>query len=379
MPGRIGPLLTTGVALSVAAVVVANPVIVPRADLQVPAVQLSGTGDALDMLNKDFLSAIGPAQAEPPSNPLAVLKDLISTLAADASYLGRNAIVAAFFAGATAVTNPELTAASHPYVPDIPAPAVSGGAVDWSAAGATLPAAGPVSTEQLMALAAVPADLIPAAAEMVMTLMDDVHGITDDAVTAAFAAGALLMTQGGRAIDTLRDLVDTDLRSVLSGAVTAVGAVTSGDPERALINAIRGVIEQPVHQPLPVPTPTAPSPAIVEQASAGPGAPTRPVADDAANPVAAERVQRRKAVVGTPVILPAPAAGVVDPDIAGPDAPKGAPRPVASMGSPVRVGPANGVVSDVRNQADRILRGAADAARHTADRAAKAVAGPTGD
>jgi len=381
VPGLIGPLLTTGVALSVAAVVVANPVIAPRADLQIPAVQLSGTGDAMDMLNKDFLSAVGPTQTESSSNPFAVLKDLISSLAADASYLGRNAIVAAFFAGATAVTNPELTAASHPYVPVppyLPLPTVSGGPVAWPAPTVSLPAAGPVSTDQLLALAAVPADLMPAAAEMVMTLMNDVDGITDDAVTAAFAAGALLVTQGGRAIDTLRGLVGRDLRAVLSTAVTAV---TSGDPQKAIINAIHSAIEQPVGEPTSVLAPPTQSPAIGERTSPGSSPVTPPVVDSTANPVAAERVQRRKVAVDPPVILPAPAAAVavVDPDVSPPGTTKGAAHTDVPVRNPVRSGPVNDIVKDARTQTDRILRNASDTVRHAAGRAARAVAGPTGD
>ena len=384
MRGLIGPLLTTGVALSVAVVVVANPVIAPRADLQIPAVQLSGTGDAMDMLNKDFLSAVGPTQAESSSNPFAVLKDLISSLAADASYLGRNAIVAAFFAGATAVTNPELTAASYPYVPAappyLPRPAVSGGPVAWPVPAASLPAA-PVSTEQLLALAAVPADLIPAAAEMVMTLMDDVHGITDDVVTVAFAAGALLVTQGGRAIDTLRGLVDRDLRVVLSTAVTAVTAVTSGDPQTSIVNAIHSVMEQTVDETTSVQTPPTQSPALGARASHGADPLTPPVVDSAANPVAAERVQRRKVVVEDTVILPAPApaAAVVDAEVSLPGIVRGADQTAVPVRNPVRSGPVNDIVKDARTQTDHILRNAADTVRHAAGRAARAVAGPAGD
>ena len=388
MPGLIGPLLTTGVALSVAVVVVANPVIAPRADLQIPAVQLSGTGDPMDMLNKDFLSAVGPAQADSASTPFAVLKDLVSSLAADASYLGRSVIVAAFFAGASAVANPELTAASYPYVGPTPyvgpapyagRPAVSGGPFTWPAPAGPLPVA-PVSTEQLLALAAVPADLIPAAAEMVMTLLDDVRGITGDAVTAAFAAGALLVTQGGRAVDTLRGLVGRDLRAVLS---TAVAVVTSADPGKALINAIHNVIEQPVVESNSVLTPSTQAPAIDEQTPPGSDPPTPPVLGSTGNPVAAERVQRRKVAVDSPVILPAPAAAVVDADVSLPGTTEGAAhtagpvrRPLTS--GPLTSGPLSDVVKDAGARTDRILRNAADTARKAAGRVGRALAGPTG-
>ena len=84
------------------------------------------------MLNNDFLSRIAPAPAESPSNPFAVLKDLVTSLAADATYLTKNAMSPAFFAGANAVTNPELTAASF-----LPSPHPAGrrwGAADARAA-----------------------------------------------------------------------------------------------------------------------------------------------------------------------------------------------------------------------------------------------------
>ena len=87
--------------------------------MQIPAIQLSaGSGDALGMLDEDFLNAIAPAPPES-NNPFVIIKDLITSLAADATYLGTNAIVDAFVAGATVVTQPELTALAVPYVPDV--------------------------------------------------------------------------------------------------------------------------------------------------------------------------------------------------------------------------------------------------------------------
>ena len=120
----IGPIMTTGVALVTAGVVVANPITAPHADVQVPAVRLSsGTDETGGMLDKAFLDAIGPSPSES-DNPFAVLKLLVTSLAADATSLGKNVIVDAFVAGVAAVSQPELTAASFPYVAppaDLPA------------------------------------------------------------------------------------------------------------------------------------------------------------------------------------------------------------------------------------------------------------------
>lgn len=382
VPGRIGLLLTTGVALSVAAAVVANPVIAPRPDLQIPAVQLSGTGDAMDMLNNDFLSAIGPTQSESSSNPFAVLKDLVASLAADATYLTKNAIVSAFFAGASAVTNPELTAASYPYVPgspDIPGLAVpTGPAVVPSPVG-TAGGAWPVSTDQLLAAAALPADLVPAASEVVSALMDDVHGLSESVVVAAaFAAGALLVTEGGQVVDTLRTLVDHGVEAALRDVLTAVG---SGEPEKAIISAIRSVMVPQSATPSAVAPSAVPSSDVAipsdEQATISAGVPSSPT--PGAEAVGAERVQLRKSAVDSPAVPPRPAAKLIDADISLPAILKGGADPGARVRIPARPGPLNDALSQARNQVHGILHNAADAIGKAGDHAAKAASAPTGD
>ena len=115
MRRAIGPIVTTGVAMVAAGVVVANPILAPRGDVQIPAVSLSA-GTADNMLDQSFLDAIAPAP--PQSNsPLSVLKQLVSALAADATYLGKNAIIDAFVAGVGAVTGPQLSPGTTTVVP----------------------------------------------------------------------------------------------------------------------------------------------------------------------------------------------------------------------------------------------------------------------
>ncbi len=366
MSGRIGPFLTTGVALSVAAVVVANPVVAPRADLEIPAVKLSGTGDALDMLNNDFLSRIAPAPAESPSNPFAVLKDLVTSLAADATYLTKNAIVSAFFAGANAVTNPELTAASFPYVPHIP-PA---GAVVLPTP--VLPPAvpGPMTTDQLLAVAALPAELVPAAAEVVVALMDGVRGLTDGtAVTAAFAVGALLVKEGGQVADAVRGLVGTGVQAVAD----VLTAVTAGEPQTAIDNAFSDVVEQPAKGARSV---AAGSTETVPAQTPGPGlvAPPAPKTEV----LGGERVQRRTAVLDTPEIIAPPAV----PDLAdglGSGTPKDLNPALTRPRVPAWSGPVNDAVDQARHQVQGMLRSAVDAVRKAADHSGKAPAGPARD
>lgn len=383
MPGRIGPLLTTGVALSVAAVVVANPVTAPRADLEVPAVKLSGTGDALDMLDNDFLNAIAPPPAESSSNPFVVLKDLISALAADATDLTRNAIVSAFFAGANAVTNPELTAASYPYFPPSHVPPMPAGP-----AVAPVTVTGTMSTEHLIAAAAaLPADVVPIASQVVMTLMDDLDAISDGSVlTAAFAAGALLVSEGGRAIGAVAHIVDDGVQAALR---TVLAVVSSGDPAGEIINVLRSAIEPvPGQRALPAPadlrpvtgsTPLPESPSVAESPSAGTGVLTSPAPDVEA--LATERVQRRKAAVDSPLAPLAPAAGPIEIELPEVDnrADHTGPETAAPARVPVRIGQLRDAVAEARDQAHGVLRDAADAMRKAADNAAKTVSGPTRD
>jgi hypothetical protein len=105
------------------------------------------------------------------------------------------------------------------------------------------------------------------------------------------------------------------------------------------------------------------------------------VVNSTANPVAAERVQRRKVAAESPVILPAPApaAAVVDADVSVPGTATGTDRTAVPVRNPVRSGPVNDIVKDARTQTGQTLRNAADTVRHAAGRAARAVAGPAGD
>lgn len=144
MPGIFGPILTAGVALGTAAVVVANPINAPRADVRIPALTSTGAAAAMDMPDDEFLRALAPEPAGP-TNPVAALKDLVAVLVASAAYLGRNV------AGEDphdADTRPELTAASFPYfggVPDTWDVAPGGGDAATAGEGAhpSLPVTGP--------------------------------------------------------------------------------------------------------------------------------------------------------------------------------------------------------------------------------------------
>lgn len=256
----LGPILTTGVALTAAGVVVANPIVAPRSDIQIPSVALSaGTGDAISMLDQAFLDAIAPAPPES-TNPFSVLRQLVSSLAADASYMGKNAIVDAFVAGVTAVSEPELTAASTPYfTPPSPELAMS------ILPGLDLTSITPVSdaVQALPALASAVTDTVsPAVKSFVGGLIHDAGYVGGELIAAAFATGAMVANEPRLIGETLKALVKGDLSGALENAVKAVTAPFG--PPIIIVNAVATLIEKylgDLAAALPLQLPQAPTPA----------------------------------------------------------------------------------------------------------------------
>lgn len=207
VPGLFGPIVTTGVALSAAIVVVTNPLTAPNADVAIPAAAVSGAGQAVDMLDENFIKAVAPGQPES-TNPFAVLKDLVGALVADAADLGKAAVRHAFAVGASVVSRPELTAASYPYVPtDI------------------LP---------------LPEDLRPVVEQAWAQVAADAGNLTDpEALAAALAAGAALGAEPGALFHSLRD-VGADVRPALDDAASALAAA----PRSEIGDAVRSAVER---------------------------------------------------------------------------------------------------------------------------------------
>lgn len=233
MPGVFGPILTTGVVLGTAAVVVANPVNPPRADIRIPALASSDARAAADMLDENFLSALAPEPAGP-TNPVAVLKDLVAVLVASAAYLGRNVVGAEV---AETGVQPELTAASYPYFGDAPgwqdvAPLVATAGTGLSVAEGS----GEVEVAPSPSLALnassfvsvqdwVDADLPRAfdkASAVVSELSDALPGVGDSAL-----AGERLRSLS-EMVGSVKDSVETDLSMLGDLSATAVSTVRAG-------------------------------------------------------------------------------------------------------------------------------------------------------
>ena len=281
----IGPILTTGVSLVTAGVVVANPIVAPRADVAIPAVQLSaGNAETIGMLDQAFLDAIAPGPAGS-SNPFSVLKDLISGLAADASSMGKDVIVDAFVAGVAAVSPPELTAASSPYLSFVGAPVPGFPAItDPHDLSALVPSMSEVAVAAADSSEFVANDVAPVVREFVTSLAADVEYVSTGLIEAAFAVGALVAHEPILIARTLTALVSGDFEGALANAVKAVVAPLG--PPAMVYNTLRTVVVKylspaprnpaaPASAPepgtRPAPLPTAPGPGESGPGESGPG------------------------------------------------------------------------------------------------------------
>ena len=282
----IGPILTTGVSLVTAGVVVANPIVAPRADVAIPAVQLSaGNTETIGMLDQAFLDAIAPGPAGS-SNPFVVLKDLISGLAADATSMGKDVIVDAFVAGVAAVSPPELTAASSPYVPFAATPVPDFSAIiDPDDLSVLVPSMADVAAAAADSREFVANDLAPVVRELVTSLAADVEYVSNGLIEAAFAVGALVAHEPILIAKTITALVSGDFEGALANAVKAVVAPLG--PPAMVYETLKTVVVKylspaprnpaaPASAPepgtRPAPLPTAPGPSESGTSESGPSA-----------------------------------------------------------------------------------------------------------
>ena len=310
----IGPILTTGVSLVTAGVVVANPIVAPRADVAIPAVQLSaGNGETIGMLDQAFLDAIAPGPGGS-SNPFSVLKDLISGLAADATSLGKDAIVDAFVAGVAAVSPPELTAASSPYLSFAGAPVPGFPAItDPHDLSALVPAISDVAVTVSDSREFVANDVVPVVRELVTSLAADVEYVGTGLIQAAFAVGALVADEPILIARTLTALVNGDFEGALINAVKAVVAPLG--PPAMVYNTLRTVVVKYLSAPRnpaapasapapepgarPAPLPTAPGPGESGPSESGPSE-SGPSTADASSRTARDSRHRNPVPDSTP-------------------------------------------------------------------------------
>jgi hypothetical protein len=212
MRAAIRPLVTTGVALVGAAVIVANPVSLPPANVAIRAEQSPAeVRRDLHLVDPAFLEALAAAGPQP-TDPVEYLPRLVAALTDDAAPVSKEAIAAAHAAGVAVASGPTPTGAS---VHNLPA-----------AVGSSNPLGDPTQVFQ----------------QTLEDLVEDVNYVGAEVVAAAFAAGAVEAAMPTLIADPLTSA--RDLAAALSSAVSAV--IGPLGPPALVIDAIRTVIENQV-------------------------------------------------------------------------------------------------------------------------------------
>jgi len=359
----IGPILTTGVALVAASVVIANPIVVPRADVQIPAFTLSaGNDETGGMLDPAFLAAIAPAPSTS-DNPLSMLKQLITSLATDATSVGRDAIVDAFVAGVAAVSQPELTAASFHYA--APAGAFPG-PTEALVPGFDISAAPSIPVSLTDARAFVTDAVAPAVAGIVTSLAADAGYVGSGLIAAVFAAGTVVANEPQLIADTLVALVNGDFDGALRTAVRAVIAPIG--PPAMIFDTIRTVIENHLKQAVSV------LPALAAQPAATTPKTLPGDAVDTPAPTAREKGHRRN---GAPDVS-LTATGTVSGPAAALRVAAARSAPAVGASSRKTVDVARDAITAIGEQAGAVVAEAADTVGNLAGRTGAARAAAAG-
>src|SRR5262245_17025130 len=225
MRAVIRPVVATGVALVGAAVIVANPVMLPSADVAIRAQQSPAeVRRDLYLFDPAFLEALAEESPQP-TEPMEPLPRLVAAMTGDEAPVSREAIARAYAAGVAVASGPSLTGSS---VPNLPA-----------GAGPSNPMADQAQVFQ----------------QTLQDLVDGVQHVGADVVAAAFAAGAVAAAMPALIADPLTSAKIGDLAAALYSAVSAVVAPL-GPPALAL-DAIRAIIENRVAAVPGAPPPAA--------------------------------------------------------------------------------------------------------------------------
>src|SRR3954451_9483731 len=117
MCAAIRTLVTTGVALAGAAIIVANPVMLPSADIAIRAQQSPAeVRRDLYLVDPAFLEALAE-ESPKPTDAMEPLPRLVAALTDDGAPVSREAIARAYAAGVAVVSGPTPTGSSVPNLP----------------------------------------------------------------------------------------------------------------------------------------------------------------------------------------------------------------------------------------------------------------------
>jgi hypothetical protein len=251
MSAAIRPIALTGVAFVGAAVIVANPIMVPLPDIRIPAVQLSA--DRVDVLGPAFLATIG-ATDPVSTNPIGVAQQMVENLINNATDAGEATVAAAFAAGVVAAAEPSLILGSpQGATGDLPTGLYRAVVAATAPLGPSLLIVNAIRTvtEHLAELTNVfpttlpdiglaTADPTTLLEQLSTNLTEEATEITGAAVAAAFATGAVSVVEPAPILDALTTSASSDDPQGLYGAVLAATAPL-GSPA-VVVNSVRTVI-----------------------------------------------------------------------------------------------------------------------------------------
>jgi hypothetical protein len=265
MHAAIRPLVTTGVALVGAAVIVGNPIALPTPNVAIRADQAAAdTHRGLYLLDPIFLASIAVLNSQP-TDPMESVPHLLAALTDGGPPVSREAIEAAYAAGVAVVSGPTQGAAS---VPNLPAGVGS----------SNNPLANPtVNFQQTLA-----------------KLVEDANDVGAQVVASAFAAGAVAAAMPTLIASTVTSAATGDLTAALNSAVSAVIAPIG--PPAMVVDAVRTVIENQVAEVTgTAPPAAAPEVAVQSQVHEEPVAQSLASAGESASGTA----ESRQAAAGT--------------------------------------------------------------------------------
>ena len=227
MRRALGPIVTTGVALLGAAVVVANPLVTAPHDVSVPSVRLSaGAGAAHGMFDKALVEAIAVDSGDSTS-PVGVLKQLFAALAANAGLFGGKAVSEVFPQDPAITPPPPRTAAAASNDP-----AVSAAPVDMNALANLMQ---PV----LPAPASTAGQIGPELQQALTVVTADTGYVGRQVVAAAIAAAGLTVTEPALITQVVTALAKGDVTGAVNKVIDAAQAALQ--PTSIILDAVRTV------------------------------------------------------------------------------------------------------------------------------------------
>lgn len=238
MRRAIAPFLATGVVISGAAVVVANPVVPLPADIRVSASDFTPQGQRLDVLDPEFLQSIG-----------AIRQDWLSTveelqrLFNDVSHTERQSVISAFGVG-VAATEPAVA---------LPIDGVTGSHQRSLVSAAPLPAT-PAPNEAIESFVGVLTDIGTGFGEAGLNFVRQVSMAPALALVLTQQVVQQLITGKIGPEEALRRLVVEPLSALLTGhpRLTGIDEIDRAFHESALKPLIRALIRnlpKPIGQP----------------------------------------------------------------------------------------------------------------------------------